>query len=79
STVVGKKLAALAGAHMKRVTMELGGHAPALVFNDADIERAAKILASSKYRNSGQSCISPTRMLVEAGVYKRFVSAFVRE
>lgn len=79
STVVGKKLAALAGAHMKRVTMELGGHAPALIFNDADIERAAKILASSKYRNSGQSCISPTRMLVEAGVYKRFVSAFVRE
>ncbi|MCK5911893.1 MAG: aldehyde dehydrogenase family protein, partial [Caulobacter sp.] len=79
STVVGKKLAALAGAHMKRVTMELGGHAPALIFNDADVERAAKILASNKYRNSGQSCISPTRILVEAGVYERFVSAFVRE
>lgn len=79
STVVGKKLAALAGAHMKRVTMELGGHAPALIFNDADVERAAKILASNKYRNSGQSCISPTRILVEGGVYERFVSAFVRE
>src|ERR1700677_3402993 len=61
STAVGKLLAALAGEHMKRATMELGGHAPALVFADADIPRAAKLLASAKFRNAGQVCISPTR------------------
>jgi len=50
STAVGKQLAALAGAHMKRVTMELGGHAPAIVFADADVDAAAKILSANKYR-----------------------------
>ena len=64
STVVGKQLAALAGQHMKRVTMELGGHAPVIVFDDADVQVAAKAMASSKFRNAGQVCISPTRFLV---------------
>ncbi|MEK6243440.1 MAG: NAD-dependent succinate-semialdehyde dehydrogenase [Pseudomonadota bacterium] len=77
STVVGKQLAALAGAHMKRVTMELGGHAPVIVFDDADIEVAAKTMAASKYRNAGQVCVSPTRFLVQEGVYKTFVDKFV--
>ena len=77
STPVGKQLAALAGAHMKRVTMELGGHAPAIVFADADIERAAKLLAGAKFRNCGQVCVSPTRFLVEEPVYERFLKAFV--
>src|SRR5579859_6928152 len=64
STAVGKQLAALAGLHMKRITMELGGHAPALVFDDADVDVAAKQLAVGKFRNAGQVCVSPTRFLV---------------
>jgi succinate-semialdehyde dehydrogenase/glutarate-semialdehyde dehydrogenase len=78
STAVGKQLAALAGAHMKRVTMELGGHAPAIVFDDADIDAASRLLATAKYRNAGQVCVSPTRMLVQERVYDRFVSGFVQ-
>jgi succinate-semialdehyde dehydrogenase/glutarate-semialdehyde dehydrogenase len=77
STVVGKQLAALAGAHMKRVTMELGGHAPAIVFDDADIAAASKLLAGAKFRNAGQVCVSPTRMLVQESVYEQFVEGFV--
>ena len=77
STVVGKQLSALAGLHMKRATMELGGHAPAIVFNDADVTSAAKILSAAKYRNAGQVCISPTRMLVQDDVFREFVNKFV--
>ena len=76
STVVGKQLAALAGKHMKRVTMELGGHAPVIVFNDADIDSAAKLLAFGKFRNAGQVCVSPTRFLVQEDVYESFVGKF---
>ena len=77
STAVGKHLAAMAGAHMKRVTMELGGHAPALVFDDADLDVAAKVLAANKYRNAGQVCVAPTRFLVQERVYEDFVTRFV--
>ena len=77
STPVGKQLAGLAGLHMKRITMELGGHAPVIVFDDADIEQAAKLMAGFKFRNAGQVCISPTRFLVQEGAYARFVDAFV--
>ena len=77
STAVGKHLAALAGAHMKRATMELGGHAPAIVFEDADIDVASRILAGAKFRNAGQVCVSPTRFLVQEAVYDRFVARFV--
>ena len=77
STVVGKQLAALAGKYMKRATMELGGHAPVIVFEDADIDAAAKMLAGSKYRNAGQVCVSPTRFLVQEKVYETFVEKFV--
>ncbi|MGB3864852.1 MAG: NAD-dependent succinate-semialdehyde dehydrogenase [Xanthobacteraceae bacterium] len=76
STVVGKQLAALAGQHMKRVTMELGGHAPVIVFDDADITSAAKIVLGAKYRNAGQVCIAPTRLLVQDKVYREFVGQF---
>ena len=76
STTVGKQLAALAGQHMKRATMELGGHAPVIVFDDTDVAVAAKVMASSKFRNAGQVCISPTRFLVQEGVYEQFVEAF---
>ncbi len=73
STAVGKQLAAIAGAHMKRVTMELGGHAPAIVFDDADVDTASRLLAAAKYRNAGQVCVSPTRVLVQERVYDQFV------
>jgi len=78
STAVGKQLAAIAGAHMKRVTMELGGHAPAIVFDDADVDTASRLLATAKYRNAGQVCVSPTRMLVQERVYSQFVEGFVQ-
>jgi succinate-semialdehyde dehydrogenase / glutarate-semialdehyde dehydrogenase len=77
STAVGKHLAALAGQHMKRATMELGGHAPVIVFDDADLDVAAKTMAFMKYRNAGQVCISPTRFLVQEGVYESFVDKFL--
>jgi len=77
SVAIGKQLAALAGAHMKRATMELGGHAPAIVFDDADIDAASRILSASKIRNAGQVCISPTRFLVQEPVFDAFVDKFV--
>lgn len=77
STPIGKQLAALAGRHMKRVTMELGGHAPVIVCDDADIDGAAKQIATAKFRNAGQVCVSPTRFLVQEKVYERFVDAFL--
>ena len=76
STPVGKQLAALAGAHMKRVTMELGGHAPAIVFEDADLEQAVSVLGANKFRNAGQVCVAPTRFLVHEKVYPEFVERF---
>jgi len=78
STVVGKHIASLAGAHMKRVTMELGGHAPAIVFEDADVDVAVKLLSANKFRNAGQVCVSPTRFLVQEKVYGPFVEKFVK-
>lgn len=77
STAVGKHLAGLAGQHMKRVTMELGGHAPVLVFDDCDPVAAAETLAATKFRNAGQVCISPTRFLVQASVADAFTKTFV--
>ena len=76
STSVGKQLAALAGQHMKRATMELGGHAPAMVFADADVGAATKQLAAAKFRNAGQVCVSPTRFLVQESVFDEFVDGF---
>ncbi|HHV68033.1 MAG TPA: NAD-dependent succinate-semialdehyde dehydrogenase [Ochrobactrum intermedium] len=77
STAVGKHLASLAGRHMKLSTMELGGHAPAIVLDDADVPRAVSVLATGKYRNAGQVCVAPTRFLVQEGVYVDFVDQFV--
>jgi succinate-semialdehyde dehydrogenase/glutarate-semialdehyde dehydrogenase len=78
STPVGKQLAAMAGLHMKRSTMELGGHAPVIVLPDADVGRAAKLMASSKFRNAGQVCVSPTRFLLTEPVYDEFVETFTK-
>ena len=73
STQVGKQLAALAGSHMKRVTMELGGHAPALVFGDADVKESARLLSAAKFRNAGQVCVSPTRFIVHKKIGRAHV------
>jgi succinate-semialdehyde dehydrogenase/glutarate-semialdehyde dehydrogenase len=67
----------MAGSHMKRSTMELGGHAPVIIFEDADVDAASKMLAAAKFRNAGQVCVSPTRFLVQEKVYDRFVEQFV--
>ena len=75
STQVGKQLTSLAGLHMKRVTMELGGHAPVIVCDDADIELAVKAAGAAKFRNAGQVCISPTRFLVHESVKQDFAQA----
>jgi succinate-semialdehyde dehydrogenase / glutarate-semialdehyde dehydrogenase len=77
SIPVGKHLNALAASHMKRATMELGGHSPVMVFDDADVEGAAKMMGSFKYRNAGQVCISPTRFFVHEKVYDTFVGKFI--
>ncbi|MGT2455498.1 NAD-dependent succinate-semialdehyde dehydrogenase [Cupriavidus basilensis] len=75
STQVGKQLAALAGSHMKRVTMELGGHAPVIVAEDADIDLAVRVMTASKFRNAGQVCIAPTRFLVHNSIRAAFARA----
>ena len=78
STPVGKQLAALAGKHMKRVTMELGGHAPVIVAEDADVALAVKAVGGAKFRNAGQVCISPTRFLVHESIKNEFTAALVQ-
>ncbi|SHN20420.1 NAD-dependent succinate-semialdehyde dehydrogenase [Rhizobacter sp. OV335] len=78
STPIGKELAALAGRHMKRVTMELGGHAPVIVADDADVALAVKAAGGAKFRNAGQVCISPTRFLVHSSLKDAFAQALVQ-
>ncbi|HLL09720.1 MAG TPA: NAD-dependent succinate-semialdehyde dehydrogenase, partial [Rubrivivax sp.] len=77
SVAVGKQLAALAGSMMKRCTMELGGHAPVIICDDADVEAAADVLVPYKFRNAGQVCISPTRFYVQEAAYDKFVARFL--
>ncbi|MFC5386177.1 NAD-dependent succinate-semialdehyde dehydrogenase [Aquamicrobium segne] len=79
SVPVGKQLASLAGLHMKRVTMELGGHAPAIVMDDANIDAATTALVAAKFRNAGQVCIAPTRFLIQAGVHDQFVKSLIKK
>ena len=76
STPVGKQLAALAGQHMKRVTMELGGHAPVILCEDADIALAVKAAGAAKFRNAGQACLAPTRFYVDRTIEGDFLDAF---
>lgn len=77
STPVGKLLQRLASETMKRCTMELGGHAPVLIFADADIPNAVERLVNAKFRNAGQVCTSPTRFFVAREIYESFITAFV--
>lgn len=76
STPIGKQLAALAGQHMKRATMELGGHAPVIVAGDADLDMAVPQIATHKFRNAGQVCVSPTRFLIDDSIHAEFVDRF---
>jgi succinate-semialdehyde dehydrogenase/glutarate-semialdehyde dehydrogenase len=76
SVAVGKHLMKLAADGGKRTTMELGGHGPVLVFDDADMDRALDLLVAHKFRNAGQVCVSPTRFHVQEGIYERFVKEF---
>lgn len=76
STAVGKHLGALAAREMKRFTPELGGHAPVIVSRHADFDRAVAMCATTKFRNAGQVCVSPTRFLVAREIYDRFVAEF---
>ncbi len=79
STAVGQHLAVLAAkAGVKRATMELGGHAPVLIFDDADVDAAIAVMAGAKYRNAGQVCVSPTRFFVQESVHDRFVDGFTK-
>ena len=77
SVAVGKHLAGLAARDLTRVTLELGGHSPVIVFDDADVDRALALSVAAKYRNAGQICTAPTRFIVQEGVYERFVDGFV--
>jgi succinate-semialdehyde dehydrogenase/glutarate-semialdehyde dehydrogenase len=72
STAVGKRLMAQCAGTVKKVTLELGGNAPFIVFDDADLEAAVQGLLASKYRNSGQTCVCTNRVLVQAGIYQAF-------
>ncbi len=76
SIPVGKHLMKLAADGVKRVTMELGGHAPVLVFDDCDLEKTLNMVVTQKFRNAGQVCVSPTRFYVQDGIYDRFVAGF---
>ncbi|MDX8356422.1 NAD-dependent succinate-semialdehyde dehydrogenase [Sphingopyxis terrae] len=77
SVAIGKHLTMLAAASLKRTVMELGGHAPVIVCDDADIPEMARLAAFAKFRNAGQICTSPTRFLVQRAVYEQFVTDFV--
>lgn len=76
STAVGRHLLRLAADDLKRTTMELGGHGPVLVFDDVDIDRVLDTMVVSKFRNAGQTCVSPTRFIVQDGVFARFRDGF---
>jgi succinate-semialdehyde dehydrogenase/glutarate-semialdehyde dehydrogenase len=77
SIPVGKHLAKMAADGMKKVTMELGGHSPVVVFDDVDVDHVVQMTAAGKYRNAGQVCISPTRFYIHEDVYDGYVEKFV--
>ncbi|HYM28986.1 MAG TPA: aldehyde dehydrogenase family protein, partial [Steroidobacteraceae bacterium] len=77
STAIGKKLMAQCAGTVKKLTMELGGNAPFIVFDDADLDAAVAGAIASKYRNTGQTCVCANRLLVQAGVYETFTKKLV--
>ena len=76
STGIGKKLSAKAMAQMKRVSMELGGNAPLIIFDDADLNRAVEGAVICKFRNAGQTCVCANRIYVQSGIYDAFAEKF---
>ncbi len=78
STAVGKQLMQLAARHGQRTTMELGGHAPVLVYDDVDVEAVLDLAVMAKFRNAGQVCISPTRFLVQHAIHERFAEGLAK-
>lgn len=78
STAVGKKLLEASAATLKRVSLELGGNAPFVVFDDADVEAAVEGCLVAKFRNAGQTCVAANRILVQEGIYERFRDALAR-
>ncbi|WP_404287751.1 aldehyde dehydrogenase family protein [Glutamicibacter arilaitensis] len=79
STAVGKKLVALAAPNLIRSVMELGGHAPVLVWKDADIEQVVAVTAPAKFGSAGQSCVAPSRYFVHESLYADFVEALAKK
>ena len=77
SSAVGKHLVKLAADDLKVTTMELGGHAPVMVFKDSDVEKVLDTMVGAKYRNAGQVCVSPTRFLIEEDIFPAFRDGFV--
>jgi succinate-semialdehyde dehydrogenase/glutarate-semialdehyde dehydrogenase len=76
SVPVGKQLMKLAAEGAKRTTMELGGHAPVIVFDDVDLDHVLDLAVAAKFRNAGQVCVSPTRFYVQEALYERFLDGF---
>ncbi len=76
SVPVGKQLMKLCADGVKRLTLELGGHAPVLIFDDCDLEKTLDMVVPQKFRNAGQVCVSPTRFTVQEGIYEAFVKGF---
>lgn len=79
STAVGRGLAQAAGLGLQRLSLELGGAAPLIVFDDADLEKAVSGAIAAKFRNAGQTCVCPNRIYVQGGVFEDFVARFARE
>jgi succinate-semialdehyde dehydrogenase/glutarate-semialdehyde dehydrogenase len=77
STEIGKKLMAQCAGTMKKISFELGGNAPFIVFDDADLDAAVQGAMASKYRNTGQTCVCANRLLVQAGVYEEFTRKLI--
>ncbi|MEO7820695.1 MAG: aldehyde dehydrogenase family protein, partial [Sphingomicrobium sp.] len=76
SVPVGKHLMKLAAETMTRITLELGGHAPVLIFDDCDLDKTLDMVVPQKFRNAGQVCVSPTRFYVQQGIYDAFLKGF---
>src|SRR3546814_14500720 len=78
SVPVGKHLMRLAADTVMKMTLELGGHAPVLVFDDCDLDKTLDLLVANKFRNAGQVCVSPTRFHVQQGIYEEFAKEIGR-
>jgi succinate-semialdehyde dehydrogenase/glutarate-semialdehyde dehydrogenase len=76
SIPVGKHLMKLAADNVTKITLELGGHAPVLIFDDCDLEKTLDMVVPQKFRNAGQVCVSPTRFYVQEGIYDAFIKGF---